>query len=226
VDTWVFIGTIAAAICAVASVIAAGVVIWERWHWATTRPSIDVRAELSQQPDIDPLGEVSGDRYQGRVRNWGTENAFGIQVLGFNCTVNMSSLMPDPLPPDGRLGGFRIEVDPDNIEHAWFILSWRTQFARRHRHAAWYPVLATGDLAAVRGRQIDRGRLRRITARMALSGQPGPLSVAEGRLPAAPPQSPRQVAAFLPTRRPWWRRALMRIFRFKPDPIAMAATDV
>jgi hypothetical protein len=57
VDTWVVIATIAAVIGAVASVIAAGGVIWERWHW-DDNATLDRRAcRSSQQRDFDLLGK-------------------------------------------------------------------------------------------------------------------------------------------------------------------------
>ena len=170
VDPWAVTG-------AVASVVAAGGVIWERAHYWRTRPHADVRIWVRKGRDL--LASLQRDgSWLGRIKNWGTEDALGIELNGFNREVIMNRGTTDRLEPQSEVP-FYVHFDDDDKDpdRAWILVSWSTPTSRDYRLAAWFPIIGDGDLAAVRGRQIDQPAVRRMIARWLLPRLPAPLSV-------------------------------------------------
>ncbi|MCG7610386.1 hypothetical protein [Mycobacterium sp. CnD-18-1] len=180
----------------VASVVAAVGVAWERWHWLRTRP----RAALTLMPaakDAEKKLLILGPTTpRGRVMvliNWGNERAIGIAVQGMHCKVGPA------WPSQPRIETLEaraeeklaIEVAPEDVERAWILVMWSSPSGRRSRiRMAWFPVLAEGELARVRERQLRwRSLPKRVLLRLAIGPHATPATAAVGSGRAMPPSA-------------------------------------
>jgi hypothetical protein len=72
---------------AVASVVAAIGVVWERVHWWRTRPRSDVRVKVLDRTPKH-IAQILRERgWSVSLKNWGTEVALGVELIGYNCEL-------------------------------------------------------------------------------------------------------------------------------------------
>ncbi|WP_273734739.1 hypothetical protein [Mycolicibacterium septicum] len=220
---------------AAASVVAAAGVVWERWHWLRTRP----RADLTVVPAAEKSGEKASPALRilgpttprGRVMvliNWGNEQAIGIGLKGVHCEVGPA--WPSQ-PGISELAArsevqFAVDIEAENVERAWLLVIWSSPSGLRTRiRTAWFPVLADGELARVRLRQLHwRSLPKRALLRLAVGPQPSPVTAAFGTGKSAP--SIGVPLADPPPTPAWWRQHLLRRLTASDSAIAEAAMSL
>jgi hypothetical protein len=213
---------------AVASVVAAIGVVWERVHWWRTRPCSDVRVKVLDRAPKHIAQILHEREWAASLKNWGTEVALGVELIGYNCELTFDRDKAVRLDPQAQVR-FSVDVEPENIDTAWISVHWSTPTARNRNPAAWFPVSEFGVLAEVYRRQVGMSALRRFVARKTLTAIPTPVSIAIGSTPRFPMNEPvESVLSSSPPRRwrVWWRRPVAKLFRVEVDPRAWAAMDV
>jgi hypothetical protein len=210
-------------------VVAAIGVIWERAHWWRTRPRVDVRVKvLNRRPS--QLTRFDRGEWAASLKNWGTEVALGVGLIGYNCTLPFDRDKAVRLEPKDEVP-FGVDVEPNKVGTAWISVHWSTPDSRSSDPAAWFPVSDHGALAEVYRRQMGWSAIRRFVAGKALMEIPTPVSAPVGRTPPSPLHLPLEDVVKPPPRPRWWRRGLWRrfwawLFRVSPAPQAFSAMDV
>lgn len=182
---------------------------------------------MSTIPDEYAFLNRDGD-LRASVRNWGNEPAFSVEVVGAFCTLKRAS----PGKTDLGIGeqfAVLIALSDDNLltEHfgigglsnAYVMITWVSPSSHRDRRlAAWFPVDEEGELAAIRARQLARGRIRQAVARYTTSPIPMPGSIPFGHVPATPPPAPQLLSPESgPPKAMPLRRGLQKLFRVEPE---------
>lgn len=212
----------------IASVIAAIGVVWERWHWWTTRPRSDLRLKvLNRTPKyLQPV--MKNGEWSASLKNWGTEVALGVGLIGHNCTLYFDREKLTQIDPlhEVHIG---VDVDPAVAGTAWVSLHWSTPAMRNTMAAAWFPISERGALAQVYLRQMRRNAAQRYMARRLLGKVATPLTVPTTKNKAPKLHEP-VVFSSPPQRRlwrlrGWWKRSWARAFRIVAPPEAWQAVE-
>ncbi len=205
---------------AIASLIAALGVLWERWTWWRSRPRSDVQVRVTNRREF-PFFKFEGDgEWAAQLKNWGSEPAFSVETMGFHCAVSWGSEREKLSRVDpGVVLPFSVDFDPEDADRAWILVTWTSPSGRRDAtEAAWFPISELEELAAIRERQIDRSWFRTAVARRAIGRLPSPASVARGRIRTMSPSSPARTQQRDLLRPPtWWRRWSARLVRVEPE---------
>lgn len=223
-----------------ASVIAAAGVVWERWHWVRTRPTAVLTVVTEEPTPREPdstrdffaqiSGDLASDGRKGTLINWGTAAAIGVSVKGMHCKLGPAKRGQPPiteLAPRSEVK-FAIDVDDEDVERAWILVIWTPTSGRRDRlRTAWFPVLATGELAQVRARQLGwRSSLRRTAWRLATQQIATPATAAVGSRRSMPPKElPPAVQKSTPPHTTRWRQWLLTRLQASDSQIVAAAME-
>lgn len=167
-----------------AAVAALGVVVNEVRH-RQSRPVIDVRARAVKRLPFSGMRAFGEGEWLMEIRNFGTVEALDVNVVGMELEVFRGEEGPPVarLPPGGRV---RFSATLSRLAPnagGWVLLTYITPATPHGRSEwTWWPADETGELAAVRRRQLTRPVWKRLLARFAFPDRlPSPFTIATSR---------------------------------------------